>query len=489
MTGQRPSWWPQACRRRGGSSRRRAAAGRELRQHALGERGSAPALGRRRARRAVSSASRARPARAAPPRRPAGVSRTSTPRPSAGSRVARREACRLEPVDHAHGARVAQAQAAGQRVDRPAARPLVQRRRAPPAARRSCRRVLGRVAEPVAERDDHRADHVEVVIHLCRKHICLDTHDRRDDRGPLGRGARAQREDVARLFAPRERRCPECGATQRGGGRDCANCGADLTARYGAPAATRGARCCSPASSRPCWSRSRSRSSPACATTRRTSGRARRSARRRGWRPSALRQIRDGKPVRAAAPAAAAGEEVARPPRGAAERARGADHRGRPRPRPAGTLDGDIQGTRCTPYPATDARRAAETDPATRAARYDCVAYSSMPRGQQGRTAVFGDPFWLVIDFAPRPLRVVQDLAARRRGRERAAQRPGAGAVPGPRRSRLTRRSLGGGPRPARRRSAALASAAARCRRGRTGRPSSTATRARRHDEPDERRR
>ena len=92
------------------------------------------------------------------------------------------------------------------------------------------------------------------------------------------------------------------------------------------------------------------------------------------------RQIRDGRPVSAAGPAAAAGADVA------AHRARllsagealiTQDARDRVA---AGTLDGDIKGTRCTPYPATDERRAAETDPATRAARYDCVAYTSMLR-------------------------------------------------------------------------------------------------------------
>src|SRR5687767_10467076 len=45
-------------------------------------------------------------------------------------------------------------------------------------------------------------------------------------------GARAsQRDDVAAALAPRERRCPACGTVQRDGGRICANCGADLTAR------------------------------------------------------------------------------------------------------------------------------------------------------------------------------------------------------------------------------------------------------------------
>jgi hypothetical protein len=41
----------------------------------------------------------------------------------------------------------------------------------------------------------------------------------------------AQREDVRAAFAPRERVCPSCGATESGPGRYCSNCGADLTAR------------------------------------------------------------------------------------------------------------------------------------------------------------------------------------------------------------------------------------------------------------------
>ena len=37
---------------------------------------------------------------------------------------------------------------------------------------------------------------------------------------------------MAAVLAPRERRCPSCGAVQRGPGRRCTSCGADLTERF-----------------------------------------------------------------------------------------------------------------------------------------------------------------------------------------------------------------------------------------------------------------
>jgi hypothetical protein len=67
----------------------------------------------------------------------------------------------------------------------------------------------------------------------------------------------------------------------------------------------------------------------------------------------------------------------------------------------AGSIDGNIRGAECEPFPTTDARRAAEQDPATTAGRYDCVAYTSkFELERNSRTGLFGYPYWLVIDYA-----------------------------------------------------------------------------------------
>ena len=69
----------------------------------------------------------------------------------------------------------------------------------------------------------------------------------------------------------------------------------------------------------------------------------------------------------------------------------------------AGTMDGPILGTSCEPYPETDARRALEQDPNLAAARYECIAIErrvplSKLNGRE-RTGIFGNPYWLVIEF------------------------------------------------------------------------------------------
>jgi hypothetical protein len=221
------------------------------------------------------------------------------------------------------------------------------------------------------------------------------TQQRHDD--PWADARASQREDVAAVLAPRERRCPSCGAVEHGGGRHCSACGADLTAR--APRripwrvlAIAGAVVVAVAAiAVPVVSSLRSDAA----------GERERAAQRQKERIEAerVRQVRDAKPVRADGPAAAAGEDPL------AHRARllsfgeqkiTEDARARVA---AGTLDGDIKGTECSVFPETDARRAAEQDPATAAGRYDCVAYTSKLQGNQNRTAVFGHPFWLVVDY------------------------------------------------------------------------------------------
>jgi hypothetical protein len=214
---------------------------------------------------------------------------------------------------------------------------------------------------------------------------------------PWAKARESQREDVAAVFAPRERRCPACGSVQRGAGRVCSNCGADLTARAPRripwrPLLIAGVAVLVVAAvAVPVIAGLRDD-----AADQRTRDEQRQAQLREAER---ARQVRDARPVRADGPAARAGEDPL------AHRARlltraealiTADARKRVA---AGTLDGDIKGTLCDLFPATDARRAAERDPATEAGRYDCVAYTSKLEGNQERTAVFGHPFWLVVDY------------------------------------------------------------------------------------------
>jgi hypothetical protein len=214
---------------------------------------------------------------------------------------------------------------------------------------------------------------------------------------PWAEARASQREDVAAALARRERRCPRCGARQGGGGRNCENCGADLTARaprripWRALLIAGAAVLVVTAIAIPVIAGLRDD-----AADERERDERRQAALREAER---ARQIRDSRPVRADGPAAAAGEDPIAHRARLLERAEAlmtADARKRVA---AGTLDGDIKGTQCEVFPETEARLAAERDPATPAARYDCVAYTSMLEGAQNRTAVFGHPFWLVIDF------------------------------------------------------------------------------------------
>jgi hypothetical protein len=214
---------------------------------------------------------------------------------------------------------------------------------------------------------------------------------------PWAHARESQREDVAAALAPRERRCPACGTVQQDGGRRCSNCGADLTARAPRripwrPILLAGAAVLVVAAV----------AIPVIAGLRGDAADERERAEQRQARlreAERARQVRDARPVRADGPAATAGEDPL------AHRARlltraealiTADARKRVA---AGTLDGDIKGTDCEMFPETDGRREAENDPATVAGRYDCVAYTSKLEGNQQRTAVFGHPFWLVVDY------------------------------------------------------------------------------------------
>jgi hypothetical protein len=218
---------------------------------------------------------------------------------------------------------------------------------------------------------------------------------------PWAKARAAQRDSVAAVFAPRLRQCPSCGAEQQESGRICTNCGADMVAHY---------------------ERNRSRrplifaaivavalvavSLPIIFGLREDAADEReRAAAQQRERIAAekIRQERDARPVRAEGPALGAGEDpVAYRERLVSDAETQITEDARKRAA-AGTLDGDIKGTECGPYPRTAARRAAEQDPATAIARYDCVAYTSKfdapgADGQQ-RTGLFGHPFWLVVDY------------------------------------------------------------------------------------------
>ena len=222
-----------------------------------------------------------------------------------------------------------------------------------------------------------------------------------EEHDPWAAARAAQREDVQAVFAPRERLCPNCGAKQKGPGRKCAECGADLTAhlarwrhirRYviGALALVALALI----------------SIPIVSSLRdEAAGERQRAAERQAALEAAEREriAIDMRPVRAGGTPLRKGEDPL-VHRAAlvtqAEALIAKDARGRVA---AGTADGPIRGAECGPYPRTEGRRAAEADPATSVGRYDCVAYKqkaelSVLEGKQ-RTGLFGYPYWLVIDY------------------------------------------------------------------------------------------
>ena len=205
------------------------------------------------------------------------------------------------------------------------------------------------------------------------------------------------------VLAPRTRTCPSCGTPNRESGRTCAACGAELTAR-----AAKGA-------SRRKWIYAglavlalAAVSVPIIGSLREdaASERERAAARQQALEAAErARLARDARPVRADGPPARASADPLE--HRAALVAEGEsliaeDARGRVA---AGTIEGEIRGAQCEPFPSTQDRRAAEQDPGIRAGRYECVAYTSKVETvpeleEQAPTGLFGYPYLLVIDYA-----------------------------------------------------------------------------------------
>jgi hypothetical protein len=221
-----------------------------------------------------------------------------------------------------------------------------------------------------------------------------------DDQWAAARAA--QRDEVRAALVRRERRCPACGALQKGAGRTCSACGADLTTRFAKGVSRRKllyaalAVLALIAISIPIVGSLREEAADESA----------RAAARQAALEAAERErlARDARPVRADGTPLREGADplehraalVAE-----AESLIAADARRRAA---AGTIDGKIRGAQCDPFPDTEARRLAEQDAATPTARYDCVAYTSKFEAPeldgQKRTGLFGYPYWLVVDYA-----------------------------------------------------------------------------------------
>jgi hypothetical protein len=234
--------------------------------------------------------------------------------------------------------------------------------------------------------------------------IAYIVHDERapqpDD--PWAAARASQGEDVRAALAPRERRCPACGATQSHGGRSCADCGADLTARYPKGASRRKQLYAALAVLALI-----AVSVPIVGSLREdAAGERERAAQRQAALEAAERErlARDARPVRAeGAPLRKGADPLAHRPTlvAQAERLIAEDARGRVA---AGTIEGDIKGAECNPFPTTEERRAAERDASLAAGRYDCIAYTSKFEAPEldgkKRTGLFGYPYWLVIGYA-----------------------------------------------------------------------------------------
>jgi len=194
--------------------------------------------------------------------------------------------------------------------------------------------------------------------------------------------------------------CPNCGAAQRGPGRRCETCGADLTARFERWRSKRkwvlaGVAVLALAAI----------SVPIVGSLRDDAAdqRERAAARQAALEAAERERLRiDARPVRAEGAPLREGDDALAHRAALVTRAEGLiaeDARGRVA---AGRIDGDIKGAECDPFPTTDARLAAEQDPGTQVGRYDCVAYTSKfeLRDRRQKTGLFGYPYWLVVQYA-----------------------------------------------------------------------------------------
>ena len=189
------------------------------------------------------------------------------------------------------------------------------------------------------------------------------------DEDPWAGARTAAREDVKAALARGVRTCPACGAEQETSGRFCDVCGADTTARFRRPPRYR-----TPALivlgllvlAAAAYPLARLLRDDAAAERERT------AQRQAALKEAELARLRiDSRPVRAeglpvpdgADPAAFRAEQVAD-----AEGKIAADGRRRAA---AGTIDRDIKGAECFPYPKTEARRLLEADPAAQRGRYE----------------------------------------------------------------------------------------------------------------------
>jgi predicted nucleic acid-binding Zn ribbon protein len=218
---------------------------------------------------------------------------------------------------------------------------------------------------------------------------------------PWGAARAAARSEVAAALAPRERRCPSCGAVSAQTGRFCPSCGADYASRprrrprrrvVVAVALALLAVVVLSAAVVPGLRRD--------AEERRAQEAERQQALEAAER---VRLERDARPHRAQGPPLRAGEDPLAHRAALLRRAEQLitrDARARIR---AGTLDGPVAGTACEPFPHTIARLQLEASAGARAGRYDCVAYKRRfelpPSGGRRRTGLFGFPYWVVIDY------------------------------------------------------------------------------------------